>query len=114
MGGTPTAAVNRSASKERDAPQARARASTVDATRLQVAQATIALEAAGRQGDAAEAAVTVAEAALAEASTLFEAGRLSSPEVLDRELALAEARAELVEARIAWRLGLARLERLTG
>ena len=85
-----------------------------EATRLAVEQIVTELEVARRSIAAIEESVLVAETALSEAQTLFDAGRVDSSEILERDLELAQVRGEHVSAQVDWRLKLTQLERLVG
>jgi outer membrane protein TolC len=98
-----------------EARAARARLRRVErATRLEVRQLAADVRAAEARVDSARRAVASARQALAMSRSMFEAGRVTTTEVLDSELQLAEARSGVVEARVDRRLAIARLNRVMG
>lgn len=94
---------------------ARARVHRLErATRAAVERRLSDVRAADQRVASGRKAVESAEESLRVARKMFEAGRVTTTDVLDSELQLAEARSELVEARVNRRLAIAALRRVVG
>jgi outer membrane protein len=85
-----------------------------DETSSEAQQRLAALETAEERVIAARRAEEAAEQALLQARQLFEAERLDSAQLLDREQDLTQARARALDARVERAIAAARLERLFG
>ncbi|MFW6057504.1 MAG: efflux RND transporter permease subunit [Persicimonas sp.] len=85
-----------------------------DFTRLEIERQRTEVDTALRRTRAARASVDTSRKALQDAVTLFEAGRLSSTEVLETEVELTQARSRLVQAQVQARTAAAELRRLVG